>query len=431
MQEETPMSAKFISLFVLAAAVSARNLPSANGVIDWRLGTQTPTVHNAAARTLSDPRTDALDYLNVMRTGAGMIPFEANASLDSAAQSHVDYLFCANQFGHYENQNDCPDKYTGDTPGDRGTAAGYSWHAYGENISAGSPTITEAVDGLMSAIYHRFGFLTFSMDEIGIGYGSDSNYAYGTLYNFDMGNRGSVSDTQALNPDIVVWPYDGYTNAQTSFNNTEAPDPLPECADYGVAGNPVSVSFNPSDTSAPALDAFRIFDADGTEITDTKVLTSANDTYLDNHEFVLFTMHPLHVDRQYRVVFDYTRASSQHHLEWTFRTTRYDDPHYDVTDGGSYNIVSAKPYIIQLRPDDCNVTLNAYSYAYSGSAPTVERLGYDVFRITATGDVTFYFPDSSSPQFTYQLVIASDDNATAPSPITPPALVPIVNYLLF
>ncbi len=424
------MSARFILLFMLAAAAGARNLPSADGVIDWRRGTP-PTVRKATARAPSNPRTDALDYLNAMRTGAGLIAFDANATLDTAAQNHVNYLLCVNAFGHYENQNDCPDKYTGDTPSDRGTAAGYSWQAYGENISAGSPTIIDAVDGLMSAIYHRFGFLTFSMDEIGIGYGSDSNYAYGTLYNFDMGNRNNVSNTQALNPDYVLWPYDGYRKAQTSFDNTESPDPLPECNDYGVAGNPVSVAFNPDDTSAVSLDAFRLYDANGTEITDTKILSSANDNHLDNHKFVLFSMHSLHIDREYRATFDYTRASSQHHLEWTFRTTRYDDPHYDVTDGGSYDIVSGKPYIIQLRPADCNITLNPYSYSYSGSAPTVERLGYDLFRITATGDVTFYFPDSSNPHFTYTLNIAASDNAVAPSPLVPPALVPVVNYLLF
>lgn len=69
-----------------------------------------------------------------------MIALASNCDLDTAAKSHVDYLICANQFGHYEDSgNACYDNTAGGyAPHDRGTAAGYSYTVYRENISAGS-----------------------------------------------------------------------------------------------------------------------------------------------------------------------------------------------------------------------------------------------------------------------------------------------------
>ena len=81
----------------------------------------------------------------------------------------------------------------------------------------------------MTAIYYHLGFLTFDMNEVGIGYGSDNSYAYKIIYNFDMGNQDSVSNTQQQNPYVVLWPYSNYKNAQTSFDNSESPNLLQEC----------------------------------------------------------------------------------------------------------------------------------------------------------------------------------------------------------
>ena len=47
-------------------------------------------------------------------------------------------------------------------------------------------TYKNSVDGLFSAIYHRFGFLDFTTDEIGIGESDDSNLY---VYTYDIGNK--------------------------------------------------------------------------------------------------------------------------------------------------------------------------------------------------------------------------------------------------
>lgn len=404
---------------------------SADGVIDWRYQQPVPQIRAAAPRSGTDVRTEGLQYLNALRTGAGLIAFTANADLDSAAQNHVDYLFCANQFGHYENQSDCPAHYSGVYPSDRGTAAGYSWSAYGENISGGSPTITDAIDGLMSAIYHRFGFLTFDLDEVGIGYGSDSSYAYNTIHNFDMGNRGSVTDTRQQNPAYALWPYNGYKNAQPSFDNSESPDPLPECPDFGIAGNPVSIAFNPGTSGTISLKRFELYDSDDQNITNIKVLSHNNDTHLDAREFVLFPMTSLSLDSRYRAVFSYTENGTQKSLQWHFNTRRYNYKRYEVTDGHSYDVVSGQTYIIHIKPADCTTPLNAYSYRYSGSAPAIDRLSLDILKVSVSGDTTFYFPNSNNPDITFTLHVAPTDNAIAPSIPDAVKIQPALHYLLF
>ncbi len=406
----------FYLLFILTTAtyVAAQ---SGGGVIDWRYNLQHPLLKSRAAkaRNATDFRKEGRDYLNTLRSGSGMIEFAPNSLLDTAAQHHVNYLLCANQFGHGENENDCPDEYTGAWPFDRITAAGYNPTATGEDITAGSDTMQHAIDGLMSAIYHRFGFLTFKLNEIGIGYGGDSNYRYGTVYNFDMGNQGTVTDTEQRNPYVVLWPYNNFKNAQTSFDNSENPVPLPECRHYGIAGNPISVAFNERKSGSLSLDSFELYNADNQKMTDVKVLDHTNDDHLDLREYVLFPMTSLELDSRYKAVFKYTEAGTEKTLVWQFHTRRYDYKRYNVTDGNTYDLIAGQTYILHIKPADCTIPLNTFSYRYSGGKPDFERLGLDIMKIKISGDTTFSFPNSSSPQVTFTLHAAATDNAIAPS----------------
>ncbi len=424
----------FLTLTSLAAAEGS--------VQSWRLfdeNTQKRTFYpRAQVRSDAAERLAGLNYLNTMRTAAGMIPFTADSLLDTASQNHINYLIYHDLFGHYEDQTNYPYLFTGTSPGDRMTAAGYSWTSYGENLSAGDADIYEAIDGLMSAIYHRFGFLTFLNDDIGIGSGVDGGYPYGSAFGFDMGNNGSWSTTQTLNPLYAAWPAANYKNAQTSFNNYESPDPTPECPSGGITGNPVSLGFNSSKTGTITMSTFKLFNPDGSEITNTKILTyetdpnntpndgnPSNDYGVDSTEFVLFPMTSLSLDTKYRAEFNYTESGTPKTLSWYFNTRRFNEKRYEVSHGNTYDVISGQSYIIHLKPQDCNVPLSAYGWN-NGSA-VIERLDLDLFRISITSDTTFTF---NSGNFVFTLHVAPTDNAIAPSNQSTGAMVPVIFYLL-
>ncbi|RUM74661.1 MAG: hypothetical protein DSZ10_01215, partial [Sulfurovum sp.] len=121
-----------------------------------------------------------LDYLNTLRTKAGLPSFSLDTSLTNAAQNHSAYMHTNNVIGHSEDSANSG--YTGVSPKDRALHAGYANRMVGENVSAGNATAMESIDGLFSAIYHRLGFLNFYYDSIGIG--NDTHF-----YTYDMGNH--------------------------------------------------------------------------------------------------------------------------------------------------------------------------------------------------------------------------------------------------
>merc|ERR1711879_948267 len=130
------------------------------------MGDSTTTDSTTTDSTTTDSTTtDSLSYLNSIRTNAGMSVFKSNSLLEQSAYNHARYLSYNNEYGHYESSSNT--FYTGYYPTDRANYMGYK-SGIGENISYESD-FTGSIDTLMTAIYHRFGFLTFTKDEIGVG----------------------------------------------------------------------------------------------------------------------------------------------------------------------------------------------------------------------------------------------------------------------
>ena len=116
-----------------------------------------------------------LGYLNQLRESAGMQRLHWNAELADAAQAHADYL-AANPIpesgffgGSAHRESTGLIGFTGVEPGARALQQGYPHRQVLENVSAGGNRVSDAIDGLMSAIYHRLGFLDFGIDELGSG----------------------------------------------------------------------------------------------------------------------------------------------------------------------------------------------------------------------------------------------------------------------
>jgi len=129
--------------------------------------------------------TSGLDYLNDLRQQAGMQPFVHHPQLQQSAQHHADYLAINRQWGH--TQLPGRQGFTGAVPMERMLKAGYNNRHGSENVSShlGSVSPKKSIDGLMSAIYHRFAFLSFEHDQLGIGYASENNFH---SYVYNLGN---------------------------------------------------------------------------------------------------------------------------------------------------------------------------------------------------------------------------------------------------
>ncbi len=378
------------------------------GVLSWRLQILEPATSSVSSLRFVElaatpaERTDALAYLNQQRTASGMISYSANTFLDDSAQNHVVYLVFHNLFGHYEDATNYPELFTGVFPTDRGGHTGYK-SSVSENLSAGDDTVSESIDSLFSAIYHRFGFLSFDTNEIGVGVERSGSYAYNSAFGYNMGNShintlcegtsytgsggyysGVCSDsnfrietnlyltTQALNqqanPAIVQWPFPDQQDSVPAFYE-ESPDPLPTCS---VSGYPISVQFNPGKSGNIAMTAFKLYDSDNSEIVNTTILTETTDpnSKFSDKEFALFPLQRLGWGSRYRTEFEYTEDGTAKSLSWDFKTRDTPYPYYSISNGSSYNVVSGQTYAFYIPPSDCNDTI--IGIGYSGAASVFE-----------------------------------------------------------
>ncbi|MFE1952803.1 sigma-70 family RNA polymerase sigma factor [Streptomyces sp. NPDC059524] len=99
--------------------------------------------------------------VNTERAKNGCAPVRQNSTLDKAALGHSEDMAARNYFDHTD-----PD---GNDPGDRITAAGYTWSTYGENIARGQQTPAQVMEGWMNSPGHRANILNCAFKEIGVG----------------------------------------------------------------------------------------------------------------------------------------------------------------------------------------------------------------------------------------------------------------------
>lgn len=327
---------------------------------------------------------EGLNYLNYLRSQAGMTFLKSNELLDKAAFNHSKYLFYNKVFSHYEE----PGKpyFTGIRPADRSVYVGYKSKKIFENISYGEKSYKEAIDGLFSAIYHRLGFLNEIIDEVGMG-------RYNSIYTFDMGNsylnqlcaskinftfgsyysnlcankdffipltdyNNACNKVALNNPKIILWPPKDYKKADVVFYD-EFPDPLP---DREVSGYPISVKFNRFKVqSVPKMLSFKLFLGDK-EI-ESRVLDYSNDPNkkLSKYEFVLFPMERLDFNTEYRAIFVYEEDGEKKRIEWNFKTKTL--PYPMLKDDSVFKVKSGKIYAVYMKPEDGkNISFEGCSY---------------------------------------------------------------------
>ncbi|CAH1059339.1 CAP domain-containing protein [Paenibacillus pseudetheri] len=203
-------------LFVLLFGVVSTGLFSATGNI---------VAADAASEGTgyTSDQLEGLQFLNEVRTRAGIPPVQLNAAITKAAISHAEF--------YNANQADLPGLnahseisgnpgYTGQSVMARMKAAGWvsgaQGYATGEVMHFQQKSSKAAIQGWLDTAYHRDIILDPRYTEIGIG------LALGTAV-LDAGGPGK---TQPVGGGISVYPYDQQTDVPVGFYGNEMPNPL-------------------------------------------------------------------------------------------------------------------------------------------------------------------------------------------------------------
>ena len=235
-----------------------------------------------------------------------------------------------------------------------------------ENVSVNAKSISQSIDTLFAAIYHRFVFLNFDRNEIGIGsaFGKEkrkivSTFVYllasseiaklckkriplqnGVTYMNGLCRDPAHMVAQYLyeekreyirrkNASFVVFPYPNAKGVTPVFY-TEHPQPLPGSK---VSGYPISVQFNPAFYRKVELKKFRLFTVNGREIKKRKILTDRTDI---NHRFTPFQfafmpLKRLEYGQTYRVEFEVLADGKRIRKNWRFTTKKFKEKLYKIT----------------------------------------------------------------------------------------------------
>lgn len=102
-----------------------------------------------------------VELANAERERAGCGALRTTARLTAAAQAHADDMAAR---GYYEHES--PDGRDG---GDRLTAAGYEWRAWGENIHRGPKNPERVMRDWMGSPVHRRNIVNCTYRHVGVG----------------------------------------------------------------------------------------------------------------------------------------------------------------------------------------------------------------------------------------------------------------------
>lgn len=372
---------------MIASSLSAFSL--------WGLGEkEPPKVTIKAVRTLdtSIEARKALAYLNELRYRAGMSKFLYNKTLQTSALSHANYLTDHEEIGHFEERGKVG--FTGVMPKDRVKYAGYLSTMSMENVSNQTIGYKASVDGLFSAIYHRFGFLDFQVDEIGIGVSQNPDKKDQVAYVYNMGiyeindlchepsyrGRGEYIYNVCIdskhriekkafnagykacyirNKKIVIYPFDGQEEVPPAFFD-ELPDPLPE---YRVSGFPISVQFNPQKYPYVHLKSFELYHDSKLVTCKTYDAISDINYMLKRNEFALFPLKRLEWDSRYEVRLVYEHRGKTYTKTWHFQTKKLPSKPIMITKKSTkVTLHQHSPMVLYFPPKDGNDILGDALY---------------------------------------------------------------------
>jgi len=343
---------------------------------------------------------NALNYLNELRTGAGLIPFESQKQLNTAARNHANYLTNHLTFGHKEDVEH--KDFTGEFASSRVSYAGYASPQVIENVSTHNQNYKASIDGLFAAIYHRLAFLDFRSDAIGIGISQNKYKKTQTAFVYDMSSNGlealyketkDITSTKIavvlernkkLNKAVVIYPFDKQTEVPPAFFD-ELPDPLPE---HRVSGFPVSISFNSFYHKEAKLLKFELYNNEGVQVNNTLIFDHKTDPNkrLEKLDFVLFPLTRLQWNSRYHVKFSAILDKKTITKEWSFSTQKFNMPlHIVKKDNELFKMKSNDSHIFYFPPNSKVDLLQDISYPANID---IEFIDKNTIKLTALSHLT-------------------------------------------
>ncbi len=186
-------------------------------------------------------RALALNRLNQYRVAAGLVPYVYDPTLSAMGQAHADYLLAnagANiAFGHFE------------LPSNRYYTKAGDEAARTSGLVGADPDPLDALEGLMSGVFHRVQFLRPEETRVGMGSSYDAaKNGGGTLFVTREPEAGSAKPKRPSR--FIVFPPDGFNDVLSTFNN-EFPDPRPgHRPEDPPTGYPITISLGWDDVKA-------------------------------------------------------------------------------------------------------------------------------------------------------------------------------------
>jgi uncharacterized protein YkwD len=348
------------------------------------------------------PAEDARAYLNCLRQQAGLSGLAAAPALTEAARAHADYLVTHGITGHEEDPG--LRLFTGQWPLDRAQAAGYDAYWDVAEVIAYRPDPAAALDGLLSAIYHRLGLLRLDAGEVGMatattnsGTGPEAAFVALTA-NPAMGDhcqpvddgRDTVTldctpdypttrrEPMTAQPPWVAWPPPGATDIPPAFFE-ETPDPLP---DYSVSGYPVSLQFNPTDVADVTVNDLRLR-RDGEPVAFITAMDAGNDPHevLSEHQFAWFPEKRLAWGADYEVTAEVVTDGEQQTLRWSFATRDLPgEVHTVAADNATVSVTAGQRANLYLPP----ASRHQDGLEWSVNHPSLESHAVDINTLAVT-----------------------------------------------
>ncbi|MEV7390045.1 MULTISPECIES: CAP domain-containing protein [unclassified Streptomyces] len=127
-----------------------------------------PSSTPKATATASGVVARIVALVNAERGKVGCQALTLNTTLTKVAQAHSEDMALHQNMSHSGSD--------GSSPGDRITAAGYTWSAYGENVAYGYATPEQVMAGWMASPGHKANILNCSFKEIGVGLAQPGSY---------------------------------------------------------------------------------------------------------------------------------------------------------------------------------------------------------------------------------------------------------------
>ena len=341
----------------------------------------------------------AMTEVNLTRQLVGLPPVTWNANLGKSAQSHADYLQ-TNFDGISHDETPGLPGFTGATPGDRITAGGYTWSHVNEVISGGIASGQQSVQGLVQAIYHRFGILAPSVAEAGVGVGTVVGKSPNLVINFGATASNAVSMPSDW---LGTYPVNGQTGVVRDFlSDNESPDPV---ANQNRVGYPVSI--HAGDKDILQVSSFTLSPVGGSPLP-VQLLSHPDDPHVPASAAAIVPLTVLDYGTRYQADFAGTRNGQPVALSWTFTTADYStlrvDPPYQ-------RVGTSQAVRVQVTGGNGGSHLSNKQWATASKdqpAPQVTEISPGLFevRVLTPTEVTLTFEDQDQQTMVARLSFA-------------------------